>query len=246
MAKKYWPGFGTKYTHHCHKDVYGKISVEEEEKVVLEIKKIPKVFILPEAKKKLDLFIELARGEISGLGDVVQINEYDFLIEDLFILDQECTGSKTKLDQEKIGQMITQLVVMGKDTAKTKLWWHSHVNMGVFWSVTDDDTAAEFNNGWMLCLVGDKKGNTLVRLDIFKPFHITIDNLPLIVKLGDDEVLKEEIKKEIKEKVDHSDYVVTGHTEDEYVYSANYDRMPARHTWPWSKKEKTHKKKKKK
>lgn len=161
---------------------------------------LPVVYITPEAKQRLDLYIQCADGEISGLGTVTRLGN-DFLIAAVHLFEQECTGASTELSSEDVSKFLLQAVRADLDPSGLKLWWHSHVNMGCFWSGTDETTASGFSNGYMLSLVGNKRGDYRIRLDIFEPIRITLDELELRLHYPENNSLRQEIEAEIKEKV---------------------------------------------
>jgi len=101
---------------------------------------LPVVYITTEAKQRLDLYIQLADGEISGLGTVTRLGN-DFLVTAVHLFEQECTSASTDLSVEDVSKFLLEAVRSGLDPAALKLWWHSHCNMGAFWSATDDGTA---------------------------------------------------------------------------------------------------------
>jgi hypothetical protein len=162
----------------------------------------PKVYIMPEAAKTLRAFIDLCSDEISGLGCVTRLGTFEFLITDLFILDQQVSMASTDLYKKAIAQFMMDRIQSGKDLEDIKLWWHSHVNMETFWSGTDVSTATGFANGWMLSIVGNKHKRFLVRLDIYEPFPVLIDNIPLEIYFDDkDPQIIARCSQEIKKKV---------------------------------------------
>jgi proteasome lid subunit RPN8/RPN11 len=172
------------------------------EKEVKELKvSVPRVFITPQAMQRLALYIHGCPDEISGLGRVERLGE-DFLITEVFLFKQRATGASTELSEKDIAEWLTDLVRQGKDPSKIKLWWHSHASMGAYWSSTDEETVFRFSaTDWMISLVGNKRGEYCVRLDIYKPIRLTLDGLPLEVYWLEDKELKAEVEKEIKEKV---------------------------------------------
>jgi hypothetical protein len=133
-----------------------------------------KVYITPEAKQRLQLYIDAVDGEISGLGTVTVYGDR-MIIDDVLLLEQESTHSSTDLAPGAVDTFLTEFIGGGEDPEKLKLWWHSHGRMDVFWSATDDTTAKSFANGWMLSVVGNKEGKFKVRLDIYTPVHIAFD-----------------------------------------------------------------------
>lgn len=164
--------------------------------------KLPVIYISPEVKIKLDTYIQLAEGEISGLGSIEIFGKQDFLVRELYLFNQTCTPSDTKLDRKAVAKFIYQMIHEGKNPAVIKLWWHSHADMPVFWSVgTDEKTIAGFKNEWMVSIVGNKAGEYLGRVDIFKPIRLSVDKLELRVILVPDEEMRKLLAEEVTQKV---------------------------------------------
>jgi len=162
---------------------------------------VPVVYITPEAKQRLDLYLQCAGGEISGLGNVEKMGD-DFLITHVHLFEQECTGASTDLEPESVSKFLLEAIQAGIDTSTLKLWWHSHVNMGCFWSGTDDGTAARLAaGGWFLSVVGVKSGEYLCRLDLYEPVRITLDGIEFRIKYPENLALRAEIDAEVKAKV---------------------------------------------
>jgi|WetSurMetagenome_2_1015567.scaffolds.fasta_scaffold01396_27 hypothetical protein len=167
-----------------------------------------KVYITPEAKQRLDLYVDAVTGEISGLGRATCYKGVIFISE-IYLLHQESSAGETELVPSAVADFINELIATQRDPGEVKVWWHSHANMGAFWSTTDDKTAENFSNGWMLSLVVNKKGEYKCRLDVYEPVHLTADNLDLVVCYPPAaEAMKKEIELEVKEKVKSKTYVV--------------------------------------
>jgi hypothetical protein len=160
----------------------------------------PYVFILPEARRKLDAYIQLCKLEISGLGTVTQYGN-NFLIEDIFLFKQQASIGETNLDGAAIANFLIQLIEEGIDPNKVKLWWHSHANNHCFWSDIDDSTIDLFNNGWMISIVGNHMDTYLTRVDLYEPIRVGINEVKLktYLELGDE--FKKGIQAEIQTKV---------------------------------------------
>jgi hypothetical protein len=140
----------------------------------------PRVLITDLAHQKLCLYIELCPMEIGGLGEVERSGP-DFLITDLFTLPQKISPEETELDPAAIFDMLERCVAEGRDPASLCLWWHSHADMDVEWSETDERTIANFPGDFMLSIVGNKAGAFACRLDILQPTSRTFGGLPLTV-----------------------------------------------------------------
>lgn len=167
----------------------------------LHVENCPQVMITAKARQKLQCYIDLCPEEISGLG-VVEPRENDFLITDVFLFEQKVTGGSTELDQKDVGKFLFEAIKSGRDPGKLKVWWHSHVNMGTFWSLhMDEPTIERLQCEYLISLVGTKQGEFQCRIDLYSPFRMTIDDLPLTTVFPEDPSLKAACQKEIKEKV---------------------------------------------
>ena len=137
----------------------------------------PDVFVPSTIISKLQAYIDGCKLEISGLGYVSVLSNGDLHVTDVHLLEQECTGGTTELDMAAVGNYMMEHADRMQDI---HLWWHSHVNMTVFWSQTDHDNISDLKGmGWLLSIVGNKKGEWKARLDVYTPFRITLDDLPI-------------------------------------------------------------------
>ena len=164
---------------------------------------LPSLTFSPQAAEKLRLYVGLCPFEISGLGEV-EIQPSGFLVTDLFLPRQRCYYTFTELLPDELARFLISYVGRGKDPARLTLWWHSHADMDVFWSPTDDYTARGFHNDYMLSLVTNKTGDSLCRLDLFQPLALTIDRLEVIMPPGppaEDRATVDLIRKEIADQV---------------------------------------------
>jgi len=162
---------------------------------------IDKLYIKPEVKRKLEAYVRHCKFEISGLGEVEEIDG-KLVVTNIFLLKQEGSGASTTLDPEALSLFLTDYVMEGGDPSKLKWWWHSHCHMNAYWSSTDDKCMNSFSPGdYFVATVMNKKGEQRSRLDFYKPLRASVDNLPLELYYEGQETLDEEIKKEIEEKV---------------------------------------------
>lgn len=179
------------------------------------------IYITSKAFLTMKYFIEESEGEITGLGKVKLVMReseekvddiYSFyrtptpkpslLIYDIEILPQEATGGSATLDEEALAKFLYQRIKQKKNVEDYKVWWHSHGFIQTFFSGTDTDTidnSTEFP--YLISIVGNKTGNFLTRLDIYKPLRLTIEDIELKVEPDNSKPIREECKKEIKQKV---------------------------------------------
>jgi len=162
--------------------------------------KFQALYIDPICRKKIQYWANAASGEVSGLG-LVENEDGKMVVREVYILEQECTGADTELDPEAISKLMTDLMKDDKDPAKLKFWWHSHVNMGCFWSGTDDTCAETLSSEFAFSTVVNKAGESKTRLDLYAPFRITVDNIRLMEIVAEDENLKIQCEQDVKDKV---------------------------------------------
>jgi hypothetical protein len=161
---------------------------------------IPRIYIESKAKERLDLYIEHCVDEVSGLGEVERRGN-DFLIKKIYLLEQEVTATSCQLSPKGLASFLIKLIKDGGHSESIKLWWHSHAEMGVFWSAIDINTINSFRNGWMISIVGNKKGEYLTRIDIYDPLPLMFDGFDLEIYYEENPVLIETVKEEIHSKV---------------------------------------------
>ncbi len=144
---------------------------------------VPKVFIEQTAFQKIKCFVDLCEYEINGLG-VVERENNSFIIKDVFTIKQftDDSGAYVKTDPKALNLFIYELVKSGGDASKVRFQWHSHANMPAFFSWEDVDTIGDYMNDYMISSVHNKKGQYRCRLDLFKPFHLSLE-VPLFVNI---------------------------------------------------------------
>lgn len=161
-----------------------------------------KVIFKPEAYTKMFHYIDAVTTEISGFGKVSVDKNNNIIVEDVKIFKQTVSSAETELDDTALSNFLMELVESKEDPYKWKLWWHSHANMGVFWSGTDIATMTKLglNNDWQISIVGNRKHELKCRVNIYKPFHYHADNLDWEVESMESKI-PQEILDEVKEKV---------------------------------------------
>jgi len=151
--------------------------------------KIPVVILSLKAYKKITLWTktaaEINNWEVSGLGTVVP--KYGgYYVSDVWLIEpSKVSGGEVEQNPADIHALMQKLFVGtgipketkdpnrvsfegGRDLKNLRLLWHSHGNMGVGWSGTDDRTArVEFcpDAKWTLNIVTNARGHFLARMD---------------------------------------------------------------------------------
>lgn len=164
----------------------------------------PVIHITPLALAKLRLYIMSCPVEISGLGHVEEI-EGRRVITDVFLLRQDASSERTELEAQAVLDFLAAHVAGGGDAASLRLWWHSHADVSPGWSTTDEETIEGFGGEYLVSIVGNRRGEFLVRIDVFAPqrtVHQEVELVP-VEEAGavDEEALRAGIAVEVREKV---------------------------------------------
>jgi len=142
-------------------------------------------------------WVELAKGEVSAFG-IVEQRFNRLIVTDFVLLDQVCTSTETELDPKAIAQLMQDV----KDPSMLRCWAHSHADMKVFWSGQDEETIAGLSNDeWMLSLVVNKDHDAMMRLDVYHPAHIHVDDVVWELRCDVPLETKADWKKQFKDKV---------------------------------------------
>lgn len=113
-------------------------------------------------------YAKLAPGEISGFAKtrVKKINnDIHVYVVECKIFTQTVSGVETTLTQEAMTAFYMQLVQMDEDPSLWNLWWHSHVDMAVFWSGTDEAAIKQLRGKNLYSIVVNRKHHMLGRQD---------------------------------------------------------------------------------
>ena len=163
---------------------------------------IQNIWIDPVPHEKLSAWTRMAKGEVSALG-LIEDAQTGPVITDVFLVKQTCTGASTDMDQADIATLMFDLAAAGQE-ARLRAWIHSHANMDVFWSKTDDDTIEGMQaDPYFVSLVVNKRGDVRGRIDLFRPLRVIIDDVPVKVRMPD-LGLEAECRAEFNAKVDEA------------------------------------------
>jgi hypothetical protein len=158
----------------------------------------PRICIGLETLKTIFSFVRVARGEVNGMGIVEKIGN-DFLISDVFILDQDASAAHAEIDPMALNRLVAERA----DYDKLRFQWHSHVNMPAKFSGVDTATIANYAGyfgDFMISFVGNKRGEYSCRLDLFKPFYVGFE-VPLTILVMLEPHLLEVCRAEVGNKV---------------------------------------------
>lgn len=154
--------------------------MKENYQSVSEIKN-PEVRIQDMVYKKVMHWVHKCPEEISGMG-VVQVIDGHPTVTEAFLFKQQNTGASTELDGGEIADMLYDMHA-AKIQGDLRWWWHSHVNMSVFWSGTDKDTINQLgSNGWISATVFNKRNEVKSAILTSQPLKIFLDNVPTVIQ----------------------------------------------------------------
>jgi len=136
--------------------------------------------------------------EISGLGNVI-VEDGNIIVTDAILLTQENTSVETDISGEDISRAMYHL----KDCpGELKWWWHSHVDMDVFWSGTDLATIEELSSqAWFAATVFNQKREYRSAFSQIAPVKMLVDDIETVIKRNIDRNLVDLWEKEFDEKV---------------------------------------------
>ena len=139
---------------------------------------LDKIVIGREAYDKIMYFVDKAKFEISGFGNVQVIDGVP-TVTDIILLEQENDPTETEMNADAIAKALYDHHVSGME-GELKFWWHSHVNMQCFWSSTDMATINDLTkNGWFIHGVFNKKNEYRCAYSNNDPIPLFLDKLDL-------------------------------------------------------------------
>ncbi len=144
----------------------------------MKVKQNLRVRIDADAMERIWHWTDLATGEFSCLATVTN----ELLVGDVQLFDQICTSASTELDQEALAKFL----VTHPEPERVRAWIHSHGRLGVFWSQQDETCIDGLaNDTCLVSIVVNKKREWKARVDIWQPFRLTFDDLPLEIRVPD-------------------------------------------------------------
>ena len=128
----------------------------------------PTVYITTAAGRKMKAYIDQCSEELAWLCVVERISPEVFCIEDVMLFDQEVSAVTANICEKALNDFGSMLIQTGRMDLFNKIrgWGHSHVNMAVSPSGTDEDTFKQFYSTceYFIRLIGNKRGEMRVDL----------------------------------------------------------------------------------
>ena len=158
----------------------------------------PTVYFSDYAWAQLWTIVAYCKDEVGWYGLVDELDG-DFLITELFVPEQEVSGVTTDIEPEAMGKLAAEIEAAGKDSSKLRYWGHSHVDMHVRPSVTDEEQIEEYLDhcDWFIRGIHNKKMES--KIDVYNikynVIHQCCDNGRMAP------VLSEEDKKDLIQSI---------------------------------------------
>lgn len=173
---------------------------------------IPTVFMTREVYSRMWHFVDIASEEVSWLGTVRMTKYGNYLIEEVFLLDQEVSATQTELSGEGQAQLAQHLIETRPDGVETanrlRFWGHSHVRMGTSPSGQDEQQMEKFQeNGcaWFIRGILNKLGRMEFTIFLWEA-GVKIIDVPWAIYEHVDESIRAEIEADFKAKVTRTVY----------------------------------------
>ena len=150
---------------------------------------------------KIRYWIQLADGEVSGLGKIVY-EDGIFHVVDAMLLHQTASSASTDIN----ANAVTKAMYETRDSeGELRWWWHSHVNMDCFWSEQDIQTILDLSKyGWFAATVFNKNEESLSCINQNVPISIFQNDVELKINYCLDE---DKLEQEFNDKVHSKDII---------------------------------------
>lgn len=155
--------------------------------------------------QRMRYLVDNVDAEVAWLGTVEKKGN-TFNITEIYVFDQEVTGSSVSAESDDIASLTNELIEKyGKEEAlmnivpNLRAFCHSHHTMKTFWSSTDEDGIDGLGNSqFLVSLVLNRAGSMLGRVDLFTPHRVILLDVPVSIDYSAD---FDDLELDIKDKV---------------------------------------------
>jgi hypothetical protein len=127
----------------------------------------PSVYYTREALAAIEYIVDQVDSEVGWFGLVDELDNGDYLITDIYIPQQIVSGVTVDMTPNAIAELAHQLMEEGKDPSKLRYEGHSHVNMAVNPSGTDEEMVDDFLADCPYFIRGIYNKKNESRVDVF-------------------------------------------------------------------------------
>ena len=127
----------------------------------------PVVFYTIEARQTINHLVESTSFEVAWFGLVREETPNEFVVYKIYIPEQEVTAASVDITADAVAEIANQILDDGEDPSHMRYHGHSHVNMTVDPSGTDQEHMLDYiqDADWFIRSIHNKKGSE--RVDIF-------------------------------------------------------------------------------
>lgn len=138
-----------------------------------------RVLIPHEIYQKVMYWVRKSDKEVSGLGTLRVVGE-DLLVTEAVLVPQVNGSAHTDIEPADAAKVAYDFHQRG--LGAIRWWWHSHVNMSVFWSGQDKATMKLLSeHGWIAASVFNKKEEIRSAVSMGIPIPLLADELQTII-----------------------------------------------------------------
>jgi len=151
----------------------------------------PTVFYSHKVNAQIRHLVDTAPGEISWVGLVSRIGIH-FMVDEIFVPEQTVGATFTDITPSGLAKIALLLDDRGMDTSNLIYWGHSHVNMGVSPSGTDEEQVEEFLEHNNIFIRGIYNKRRESKVDVFLKedniVHQCVSNGTMVYTLSPEEL----------------------------------------------------------
>jgi len=153
----------------------------------------PDVYVSGPAHGKMLALVKECPIEISWMCSVTRRDNGDFDINDVYVPLQFCGPANTEISEEGDEALMMELITAGKaeELNNLRCWGHSHVNMAVFASGTDEsqtqdflDNLGEAGSDHFVRFIANKRGELLCHVYLLNQ-GIILNNPKMYIRVDD-------------------------------------------------------------
>jgi hypothetical protein len=176
------------------------------EQISLRSLSAPKIMVAPDAYADMLAIAELSGSdEIGWLGTVQNLGNSTFLIDKVFMVKQEVDGTATRMDEDGLAELFTELAVTDFAACEKMLFWgHVHPGNSTTPSPQDESQMDQFkHNDWFIRGIFGRSGRAEFTLFDYKN-GVRWNDCPWQLHCLVSESRKERWQAEVREKVKKS------------------------------------------
>lgn len=140
---------------------------------------LPTVCYSAESLRAIEFLVQQSDDEIAWLGLVKRLDAGMYLITKVFLPQQTVTRASVDIDADAMAKLTLNLMDSGENPEELLYHGHSHVNMAIMPSLTDQDHMADYleHAPWYIREIRNRKGE--FRVDVFdKTAGLTYNCVP--------------------------------------------------------------------